>query len=182
MFRLRTDAEVELLEKRNEELQAELINVRLQLASEQQKFSQIELRMSSGSGSPLLPTPPESPSNHSPSPRHVAAPLVSAPPAPPPPPAPGYLSSKKYDRKEDVPKKAIPKPRIPLKTINWHKLTHKQTEGTVWAEMHEEELYDILDLAEIEHVFASGVKNAVLTSGERASDSSPLIFYCFLVG
>ncbi len=113
---------------------------------------------------PLTPT--ESPPTVSPAPQPSPTPsgLPPPPPAPPPPPVDFLLSTKNFfmGKSGDGPKKDVPKPRVNLKTVNWQKLSEKQLEGTIWKELKDEELYKVLDLTEIDALFATaGPKDRV---------------------
>ncbi|XP_037833695.1 disheveled-associated activator of morphogenesis 1 isoform X2 [Kryptolebias marmoratus] len=92
----------------------------------------------SATSTPPPPPPPGGP------PVFGAAPL--APPPPPPPGAPLGITEKK---------KNIPQPSNPLKSFNWSKLTEAKTEGTIWKEIDDLEVFKALDLEEFEKTFSA---------------------------
>nr|XP_011446761.2 disheveled-associated activator of morphogenesis 1-A isoform X1 [Crassostrea gigas]XP_011446762.2 disheveled-associated activator of morphogenesis 1-A isoform X1 [Crassostrea gigas]XP_011446763.2 disheveled-associated activator of morphogenesis 1-A isoform X1 [Crassostrea gigas]XP_011446764.2 disheveled-associated activator of morphogenesis 1-A isoform X1 [Crassostrea gigas]XP_011446765.2 disheveled-associated activator of morphogenesis 1-A isoform X1 [Crassostrea gigas]XP_011446766.2 dishe len=82
-------------------------------------------------------------------------PPMGVPPPPPPPPAPGAPpppsigggSSQKFSN--------IPRPKHPMKSLNWSKLSETKLSGTVWSRLDPSKLYKQLDLEDFEHTFSA---------------------------
>ncbi|XP_037550926.1 disheveled-associated activator of morphogenesis 1 [Nematolebias whitei] len=101
-----------------------------------------------------VPTTPTSSTSKFPPPPPPPPPPPGGPPvfgmaplAPPPPPgAPLGMAEKK---------KNIPQPSHPLKSFNWNKLMEAKTEGTIWEEIDDLEVFKVLDLEEFEKTFSA---------------------------
>uniref|UniRef100_A0A3Q2XPV9 Dishevelled associated activator of morphogenesis 1b n=1 Tax=Hippocampus comes TaxID=109280 RepID=A0A3Q2XPV9_HIPCM len=65
-------------------------------------------------------------------------------------------------------KKNIPQPRNPLKSFNWAKLAENKLEGTVWTEVDDGRVFQILDLEDIEKTFS-----AYQRQQKEAEDDAP---------
>lgn len=81
-------------------------------------------------------------------------PLSPPPPPPPPLPPPNWNLSNANTSNSSKRRKSVPVPSCPLKTLNWIKLNEESLVGTVWTGLDDEELYNILDLKEIDKHFS----------------------------
>ncbi|XP_046383257.1 disheveled-associated activator of morphogenesis 1 [Ischnura elegans] len=100
-----------------------------------------------GKSSASMPPPPPPP------PSNGVAP--SAAPAPPAPAAPRI----------EVKKKNVPVPSNPLKSFNWSKLPDMKVTGTIWTELDDTKLYNVMDLENIDKLFCAYQKNGVVNDG-----------------
>ncbi|XP_036023159.1 disheveled-associated activator of morphogenesis 2 isoform X3 [Onychomys torridus] len=99
-------------------------------------------------------------------------PFACCPPPPPPPPPPGgppippgappCFSSGLPLPQDPFPsnsaplrKKRIPQPSHPLKSFNWVKLNEERVSGTVWNEIDDMQVFQILDLEDFEKMFSA---------------------------
>ncbi|XP_053608443.1 disheveled-associated activator of morphogenesis 1 isoform X2 [Plodia interpunctella] len=98
------------------------------------------------------PPPPPAPAPPAPPP---AAPLAPPPPAPLAPLAPA----------PPKPKKNVPNPGNPLKSFNWSKLPDAKLHGTIWQELDDTKLYNVIDLHTIDRMFCAYQKNGVQNEG-----------------
>ncbi|KAG8227858.1 hypothetical protein J437_LFUL006482, partial [Ladona fulva] len=96
--------------------------------------------------SSMPPPPPPPPTNG------IAPSAVPAPPAPTPP-------------RLDIKKKNVPIPTNPLKSFNWSKLPDVKVTGTIWTELDETKLYNVMDLENIDKIFCAYQKNGVVNDG-----------------
>ncbi|XP_078314875.1 disheveled-associated activator of morphogenesis 1-like isoform X2 [Crassostrea virginica] len=98
-------------------------------------------------------------------------PPIGAPPPPPPPPAPGAppppmmgsVSSQKFSN--------IPRPKHPMKSLNWSKLSEAKLARTVWSRIDPAKLYKELDLEDFERTFSAYQKQQN-QEGEDPENSS----------
>uniref|UniRef100_A0A8D2ARM1 Dishevelled associated activator of morphosis 2 n=1 Tax=Sciurus vulgaris TaxID=55149 RepID=A0A8D2ARM1_SCIVU len=99
-------------------------------------------------------------------------PFACCPPPPPPPPPPGGpptppgappcfgmglpLLQDPFPS-SDVPlrKKRVPQPSHPLKSFNWVKLNEERVPGTIWNEIDDMQVFQILDLEDFEKMFSA---------------------------
>nr|XP_026239425.1 disheveled-associated activator of morphogenesis 2 isoform X2 [Urocitellus parryii] len=99
-------------------------------------------------------------------------PFSCCPPPPPPPPPPGGpptppgappcfsmglpLPQDPFPS-SDVPlrKKRVPQPSHPLKSFNWVKLNEERVPGTIWNEIDDMQVFQILDLEDFEKMFSA---------------------------
>lgn len=120
------------------------------------RIFQVSLRsesLSSLKAKPNFPPPPPPPMVPPPPP--VAPGGPPPPPCNPPPPMP----------KMEIAKKNIPQPSNPLKSFNWSKLPDAKLNGTIWAELDDTKLYNVLELENIDRVFCAYQKNGVSNDG-----------------
>ncbi|XP_006994462.1 disheveled-associated activator of morphogenesis 2 isoform X1 [Peromyscus maniculatus bairdii] len=99
-------------------------------------------------------------------------PFACCPPPPPPPPPPGgppippgappCFSSGLPLPQDPFPsnsaplrKKRVPQPSHPLKSFNWVKLNEERVSGTVWNEIDDMQVFQILDLEDFEKMFSA---------------------------
>ncbi|KAL0266624.1 UNVERIFIED_CONTAM: hypothetical protein PYX00_009117 [Menopon gallinae] len=101
----------------------------------------------------LTTPPPPPPMAPPPPPTTLGGP--PPPPCNPPPPMP----------KIEIAKKNIPQPSNPLKSFNWSKLPDAKLNGTIWAELDDTKLYNVLELENIDRVFCAYQKNGVSNDG-----------------
>ncbi|XP_062616662.1 disheveled-associated activator of morphogenesis 1-like [Saccostrea cucullata] len=120
--------------------------------------SVIELGVNSPVIRPNVPPPP---------------PPIGAPPPPPPPPAPGApppppigggSSTQKFSN--------IPRPKNPMKSLNWSKLSEAKIAGTVWSRLDPVKLYRQLDLEDFEKTFSAYQKQQNQEGEEGESNKS----------
>ncbi|XP_051908014.1 disheveled-associated activator of morphogenesis 1-like isoform X2 [Hippocampus zosterae] len=121
------------------------------------------------------PAPPAQPAPCSWGPPPGGAPPPPPPPPPPPggppppppvggvPPPPGAPLGPPPQRKKN-----IPQPCNPLKSFNWAKLAENKVEGTVWTEVDDGRVFQILDLEDIEKTFS-----AYQRQQKEAEDDAP---------
>ncbi|KAF7648127.1 hypothetical protein LDENG_00161540 [Lucifuga dentata] len=97
---------------------------------------------------PLPPIPPPPPPALPPPPGGPPSGFGLAPFAPPPPPPPGApLGGSK--------KKNIPRPSNLLKSFNWSKLPENKIEGTIWSEIDDLNVFNVLDLDDFQRTFSA---------------------------
>ncbi|EGD78845.1 hypothetical protein PTSG_01821 [Salpingoeca rosetta] len=94
------------------------------------------------------PPPPPGPGMAPPPP----PPPPGATGAPPPPPPPGMGAGASVF---SLPPKDPPKSSVQLKSLNWSKIPLPKLRDTIWADVHESEIYDVMDLEEFDHVFSA---------------------------
>lgn len=61
--------------------------------------------------------------------------------------------------------KNVPQPSNPLKSFNWSKIPEQKLQGTIWSELDDSKLYNIMDLESIDKIFCAYQKNGVSTEG-----------------
>ncbi|XP_076099910.1 disheveled-associated activator of morphogenesis 1-A-like [Mytilus galloprovincialis] len=93
----------------------------------------------------------------------MAPPPPPAPGAPPPPPAPGMMSGMGQSSNH-------PKPKKPMKSLNWDKLPDMVVSGTVWNRLQHEKVYPKLDLNDFEKTFSAYQKK--IEGEEQSSKAS----------
>lgn len=94
----------------------------------------------------------------------MAPPPPPAPGAPPPPPAPGMMLGNPVSSSN-------PKPKKPMKSLNWDKLPDMALSGTVWKRLQHEKVYPKLDLVNFEKTF-SAYQKQIIEGEEQSSKSS----------
>lgn len=94
----------------------------------------------------IIPTPPPMPLNFSSI--DVASLNFTIPPAPPLPPMGSNSKSNQYSIK-------IPVSKVKMKYFNWIKIPNKNYTGSLWTKLNEENLYEILNLEELESAFSA---------------------------
>ncbi|XP_049614083.1 disheveled-associated activator of morphogenesis 1 isoform X2 [Syngnathus scovelli] len=125
---------------------------------------QVTLVPGGAPGGPAPPPPVPSFSGLRPPPPGCA--MVPPPPPPPPPPGgppppPGCPPGAGVPLPPGAPlgpsmqKKNIPQPCNPLKSFNWSKLAENKLEGTVWMDVDDARVFQILDLEDIEKTFSA---------------------------
>ncbi|KAK7009256.1 formin-like protein [Biomphalaria glabrata] len=112
---------------------------------------------SSSEGSPIR-TPALSPVAPPPPPPPPPPPLPNAPGAPPPPPPPG-LGLSPIDAMT-IKKKIQTKYRLPV--LNWTPLKPQQLKGTIFSDLDDEKLYNVIDFNEFEDIFRLGPSGALV--------------------
>jgi len=128
------------------------------LNKEQEEKKKLESLISSNkpptskSSSSSLPIPPPPPIAPIPIPPPIGIPppppgIPGVPPPPPPPPV-GLLTTKR-------PPKKGPKPKNPLKSFNWSKLPESKLEGTIWNDLDDAKIYEMIDLSSLDHNFSA---------------------------
>ncbi|KAM4835492.1 disheveled-associated activator of morphogenesis 2 isoform 2-T5 [Thomomys bottae] len=114
---------------------------------------------SSMTTSDLPPPPPPLPFSCCPPPPPPPLPPGGPPTPPGAPPCFGQGLSLPQDPfpSSDVPlrRKHIPQPSHPLKSFNWVKLNEERVPGTVWNEMDDTKVFQILDLKDFEKMFSA---------------------------
>jgi dishevelled associated activator of morphogenesis len=78
------------------------------------------------------------------------------PPPPPPPPPPASLFGGLKNQKNVLtkPKKNVPKSNVQMKCFNWSKIDHLNSKDSLWKNINEEPLYNMIDLDEFEKSFS----------------------------
>lgn len=61
--------------------------------------------------------------------------------------------------------KNVPQPSNPLKSFNWSKIPEQKLQGTIWSELDDSKLYNVMDLESIDKIFCAYQKNGVSTEG-----------------
>jgi hypothetical protein len=61
--------------------------------------------------------------------------------------------------------KNVPQPSNPLKSFNWSKIPEQKLQGTIWSELDDTKLYNVMDLESIDKIFCAYQKNGVSTEG-----------------
>lgn len=92
-----------------------------------------------------------------------------APPPPPPPPLappppPLMMPAAPPPMKVEIIKN-VPQPSNPLKSFNWSKIPEQKLQGTIWSELDDSKLYNVMDLESIDKIFCAYQKNGVSTEG-----------------
>lgn len=59
----------------------------------------------------------------------------------------------------------MPQPSNPLKSFNWSKIPEQKLQGTIWSELDESKLYNMMDLESIDKIFCAYQKNGVAAEG-----------------
>ncbi|XP_028398626.1 disheveled-associated activator of morphogenesis 1-like [Dendronephthya gigantea] len=97
------------------------------------------------------PPPPPLPGGVPPPP---PPPGAGVPGPPPPPGAPGLpgMQQKKTNRN-------TPKPSQPLKSFNWSKLPDTKIKGTVWTEIDDSKVHQVMDFNDFDRMFSAYQKN-----------------------
>lgn len=100
-------------------------------------------------------------------PEKVAAKPMPPPPPPPPlapPPPPCSMPAAPPPMKVEIIKN-VPQPSNPLKSFNWSKIPEQKLQGTIWSELDDTKLYNVMDLESIDKIFCAYQKNGVSTEG-----------------
>ncbi|XP_068608354.1 disheveled-associated activator of morphogenesis 1-like [Brachionichthys hirsutus] len=103
---------------------------------------------------PSIPPPPPPPGGP---PGFGMAPFVPLPP--PPPGVPVQVSLKKN----------IPQPSNSMKSFNWNKLPENKTEGTIWKEIDDLKVFEVLDLEELQRTFSAYQKPQKTAEDDQTS-------------
>lgn len=61
--------------------------------------------------------------------------------------------------------KNVPQPSNPLKSFNWSKIPEQKLQGTIWSELDDTKLYNVMDLESIDKIFCAYQKNGVSAEG-----------------
>ncbi|XP_066602802.1 disheveled-associated activator of morphogenesis 1 isoform X2 [Prorops nasuta] len=95
-----------------------------------------------------------------------AKPTPPPPPPPPlaPPPPPCLMPVAPPPMKVEIIKN-VPQPSNPLKSFNWSKIPEQKLQGTIWSELDDSKLYNVMDLESIDKIFCAYQKNGVSTEG-----------------
>ncbi|XP_044009291.1 disheveled-associated activator of morphogenesis 1 isoform X2 [Aphidius gifuensis] len=96
-----------------------------------------------------------------------SSPPPPPPPPPPPiapPPPPPLLSSSSSSLIPSAPQpkevfKNVPQPSNPLKSFNWSKIPEQKLQGTIWSELDDTKIYNVMDLETIDKIFCAYQKN-----------------------
>nr|XP_057933083.1 disheveled-associated activator of morphogenesis 1-like [Doryrhamphus excisus] len=126
-----------------------------QLAEMSARLQHISSTVQVPGGPPVTPgsvVPPVPPSVLPPPPPPPGAPPAFgmapfAPPPPPPPPPGAPLGSTKQ--------KNIPRSSNPLKSFNWSKIPESKIEGTIWTEIDDLKVFQVVDLDEFQRTFSA---------------------------
>ncbi|XP_077443156.1 disheveled-associated activator of morphogenesis 1b isoform X1 [Stigmatopora argus] len=114
----------------------------------------------------LPPPPPPPPPPGGPPPPPAPPPPLGVPPPPGAPPGPSLQ------------KKNIPQPGNALKSFNWAKLAENKLQGTVWMEVDDARVFQILDLEDIEKTFSAYQRQqdffTIHNSKQKESDDDTL--------
>ena len=86
------------------------------------------------------------------------------PPCAPPPPPPCSMPTAPPPIQVEIVKK-VPQPSNPLKSFNWSKIPEQKLQGTIWSELDDSKLYNVMDLESIDKIFCAYQKNGVATEG-----------------
>ncbi|KAK3108690.1 hypothetical protein FSP39_013484 [Pinctada imbricata] len=144
-----------IVSEKDEESKKRQSMLEAQLKEMEQMRSNLGSSISSGPSADFPPPPPpvSAPPPPAPPPPPPPAPGgMMAPPPPPPPPgaptapgAPGAMTIKK---------KIQTKYRMPV--LNWTPLKPQQVKGTVFSDLDDEKLYNVIDFTEFEEIFKLG--------------------------
>ncbi|XP_046849776.1 disheveled-associated activator of morphogenesis 1-like isoform X2 [Xenia sp. Carnegie-2017] len=104
------------------------------------------------SGAP--PPPPPLPGGVPPPPPPFGGAIPGPPPPPGPPGAPGLPGA--FPKKV---KRNVPKPSQPLKSFNWSKLPDTKIKGTVWTEIDDSKIHEIMDFNDFDRMFSAYQKS-----------------------
>ncbi|XP_061889808.1 disheveled-associated activator of morphogenesis 1-like [Entelurus aequoreus] len=127
--------------------QLQEISARLQEVSSTSSVTRRSVDPSVPIASTALPTPP---------PPLGAAPVFGVLPfAPPPPPPPPPPLPPPGAPPGSTKQKNIPQPSNPLKLFNWVKLPESKIEGTIWTDIDDLQVFQVLDLEEFQHTFSA---------------------------
>ncbi|KAK3092739.1 hypothetical protein FSP39_006760 [Pinctada imbricata] len=94
----------------------------------------------------------------SPSLRPSVPPPPPPPGAPPPPPPPGMVPPPPPPGAPRLQSKStlnIPRPKNPMKSLNWSKLSENKISGTIWARLDATKVYREIDLEDFERTFSA---------------------------
>lgn len=83
--------------------------------------------------------------------------LTPPPPPPPPlapPPPPCLMPAAPPPMKMEIIKN-VPQPSNPLKSFNWSKIPEQKLQGTIWSELDDSKLYNVMDLESIDKIFCA---------------------------
>lgn len=86
------------------------------------------------------------------------------PPLAPPPPPPCFMPTAPAPIQVEIVKN-VPQPSNPLKSFNWSKIPEQKLQGTIWSELDDTKLYNVMDLESIDKIFCAYQKNGVPTEG-----------------
>ncbi|XP_044581625.1 disheveled-associated activator of morphogenesis 1 isoform X1 [Cotesia glomerata] len=94
-------------------------------------------------------------------------PTPPPPPPPPPlapPPPPCLMPIAPPPMKMEIIKN-VPQPSNPLKSFNWSKIPEQKLQGTIWSELDDSKLYNVMDLESIDKIFCAYQKNGIPAEG-----------------
>lgn len=138
---------------------------------------------------PSLPSPPPPPPPPPPIsgsiPPPPPPPFSGSIPPPPPPPFSGGVPPPPPMMGGMIPNSNIPNrtPGIRLKSLNWTKLDNRKINGTIWKEINEDEVVDILDKnwkSKVEEIFSEKPINKKNAEIKNNSSTDSSMYYLFI--
>uniref|UniRef100_A0A914M1X1 Uncharacterized protein n=1 Tax=Meloidogyne incognita TaxID=6306 RepID=A0A914M1X1_MELIC len=180
--RLRTEAECEKLERKLQETEEELVKERKRILELENCLSDLQdsaslvsfSRVSEHSSASISSSYSSSPSDPFHSSNNnisnifgnnsnqqlppIRPPIGQAPP--PPPPSARQLRSGNetliISSNKSIPKKKVPIPLCPVKTLNWTPIPKDKLKGTIWENLDEKNIYNQIDIEALSEQFAAG--------------------------
>ncbi|CAK5027649.1 unnamed protein product [Meloidogyne enterolobii] len=180
--RLRTEAECEKLERKLQETEEELVKERKRILELENCLSDLQdsaslvsfSRVSEHSSASISSSYSSSPSdpfhssnnnisnifgNNSNQQLPPIRPPVGQAPPPPPPSARQLRSGNEtliISSNKSIPKKKVPIPLCPVKTLNWTPIPKDKLKGTIWENLDEKNIYNQIDIEALSEQFAAG--------------------------
>uniref|UniRef100_A0A914NNX2 FH2 domain-containing protein n=1 Tax=Meloidogyne incognita TaxID=6306 RepID=A0A914NNX2_MELIC len=180
--RLRTEAECEKLERKLQETEEELVKERKRILELENCLSDLQdsaslvsfSRVSEHSSASISSSYSSSPSdpfhssnnnisnifgNNSNQQLPPIRPPVGQAPPPPPPSARQLRSGNEtliISLNKSIPKKKVPIPLCPVKTLNWTPIPKDKLKGTIWENLDEKNIYNQIDIEALSEQFAAG--------------------------
>ena len=102
---------------------------------------------------------------------HYRSSVPPPPVPPPPPPAPGVPPPPGMFPRLP-PTNNHPKPKKPMKSLNWDKISDQKVSGTVWTKLQHEKVYNKLDLDDFEKTFSAYQKQQNIDGEDQSNRSS----------